>query len=308
MFRSVLARSCVIAAACLALTACSNSALFPGSTTDGKLKVVAAFYPLQYAASVVGGDQVDITTLTTPGVEPHDLELTALQVAAISQADVVIYIPGFQPAVDEAVANEAPTRALDASAGISLLPASAGDAGIGGQSTSATDPHIWLNPLNMRTIGSSIASRLVSLRPSAATAFTSNLDRLTSSMSALDHRWSVGTATCANRDLVVSHEAFAYLAQRYRFVQRGISGLSPDSEPSPSTVAAVADFVRNNHVRTIYYETLVDPKIATVVAQETGARTAVLDPLEGIAPGSTATYVTVMDANLASVIAGQPCS
>ena len=176
------------------------------------------------------------------------------------------------------------------------------------QPEGSTDPHIWLNPLNMSTIGTSLATRLSSLRPSAAASFAANLTSLRASMSALDHRWTTATATCANRDLVVSHEAFGYLAQRYHFVQRGISGLSPDAEPSPATVASVADFVRANGVRTIYYETLIDPKIATVVAQETGARTAVLDPLEGLVAGSSANYVTVMNANLASVVAGQPCS
>lgn len=266
-------------------------------SSAGPLRVVAGFYPLAYAAERVGGDHVEVTTLAPPGAEPHDLELTPQQAVAIREADVVLYIPGFQPAVDRAIASS-PTNALNAASGITLLQSPSGGA----------DPHVWLNPLNMTTMGDSIRGRLDQLRPAASSAFASGQTALAADMSALDSRWKSGTTTCANRDLVVSHEAFAYLAQRYSLEQRGISGLSPEAEPSPATVAAVADFVRANNVRTIYYETLVDPKVATVLAQETGAQTAVLDPVEGLKEGSSDTYITIMDANLASVVAGQPCS
>jgi zinc transport system substrate-binding protein len=131
---------------------------------------------------------------------------------------------------------------------------------------------------------------------------------LTEQLGALDSEWKAGTTTCANRDLVVAHEAFGYLAKRYGFAQVGISGLSPDAEPSPAKVAEVADFVRANGVRTIYFETLVDPKVAETVAAETGAATAALDPLEGLAEGSTDDYLSVMRTNLETVRKGQPCS
>ena len=107
---------------------------------------------------------------------------------------------------------------------------------------------------------------------------------------------------------MVSHEAFGYLSKRYGFTQRGISGLSPDAEPSPAKIAEVADFVRANGVTTIYYESLVDPKVAQTVATETGAATAMLDPLEGLAQGSTDDYLTVMRKNLETVQKGQSCS
>jgi len=270
---------------------------------------VAAFYPLQYLAQRVAGDAADVTVLTPPGAEPHDLELTPQQVVQVREADLVLYLPGFQPAVDQAVQAEAGDRALDVSQGLSLLPvtpAEAAEASEAGQPLPAGDPHVWLDPMNMSAMGAAVEKRLSALRPGST--FGANLASLTNDMASLDGRWKAGTTTCRSRSLVVSHEAFAYLAQRYGFTQVGISGLSPEAEPAPGTVARVADFVRANDVRTIYYETLVDPKVATVLAQETGATTAVLDPVEGVAEGSEATYVTLMDANLAAVTAGQPCS
>lgn len=285
----------------LALAAASLLAACGGSATpsDGSTSpstgptIVAAFYPLAYAAEQVAGPDATVINLTPPGAEAHDIELTAQQVAQIADADLVLYIPGFQPAVDEAVQQQAGDRALDVTQAITLLPG---------------DPHVWLNPLNMAIIGDEIADRLSTTTPDLAGAVQDGAAALSSAMETLNDEWKAGTTTCANRDLVVSHEAFGYLAAAYGFTQVGIAGLSPEAEPSPARLAEVAKFVSDNGVTTIYYETLVDPKVAQTVAAETGASTAVLDPLEGLPEGYDGNYVTVMQANLAEVRKGQGCT
>lgn len=276
------------------LAACGGSATpSDGSTSPSNgPTIVAAFYPLAYAAEQVAGPDATIINLTPPGAEAHDLELTAQQVAQIADADLVLYIPGFQPAVDEAVEQQAGDRALNVTAAITLLPG---------------DPHVWLNPLNMATIGDEVAARLSSNSSIAATAEKGASD-LRASMEALNAEWAAGTSACTIRDLVVSHEAFGYLAAAYGFTQVGIAGLSPEAEPSPARLAEVAKFVKDNGITTIYYETLVDPKVAQTVAAETGAATAVLDPLEGLPEGYDGDYVTVMKDNLVEVRAGQGCT
>ena len=295
----LLALPVLLSAAALALSACGGSSA--AGETSGKTSVVAAFYPLQYAAQAVGGDSVNVTTLTEPGVEPHDLELTAAQVAQIAEADVVLYIKGFQPAVDEAVAQQAGDRAIDVAAGLSRLN---GDESEG----AALDPHVWLNPLNMASIGQAIATRLAEVDPDSAATITANAAGLSDSMATLDGEYKAGLATCARTDMVVSHEAFAYLAAAYGLTQVGISGLSPEAEPSPARMRDVADLVTREGITTIYYETLVDPKVAQTIADETGASAAVLDPLEGLAADSTSDYVSVMQQNLATLETGQGCT
>lgn len=297
--------------AALLLSACGGSTPDSGgsSAASGTLRVVAGFYPLAYAAEQVGGDSAEVINLTPPGGEAHDLELSPQQVAEIGEADLVLYIPGFQPALDEAIAQVAPDRALNVTEALTLLPAEEhADEGDHADEHSdlAGDPHVWLNPLNMATIGDEIATRLTALN--ADGPFAAGAQALTESMTTLNDEWAQGTSECRSRDLVVSHEAFGYLAAQYDFAQIGIAGLSPDAEPSPARIAEVADLVRERGVTTIYYETLVDPAVAETLAAETGARTAILDPLEGLLEGSTGNYVTVMQANLAEVRAGQGCS
>ncbi len=295
----LLALPVLLSAGALVLSACGG----PGAAEDtsGKTSVVAAFYPLQYAAQAVGGDTVSVTTLTEPGIEPHDLELTAAQVAQIAEADVVLYIKGFQPAVDEAVEQQAGDRAIDVAAGLDRLN---GDESEG----QALDPHVWLNPQNMASIGDVIASRLAEVDPDSAAAVAANASSLDDSMAALDGEYKAGLATCARTDMVVSHEAFAYLAAAYGLTQVGISGLSPEAEPSPARMRDVADLVAREGITTIYYETLVDPKVAQTIADETGANAVVLDPLEGLAADSTSDYVSVMQQNLSTLKTGQGCT
>lgn len=291
--------------AAVLLSSCSAP---PGTTApeDGRASVVAAFYPLEYVAKQVGGDAVAVTSLTPPGVEPHDLELSAAQVAQIAGADVVLYVKGFQPAVDEAVAQQAAGHAIDVAEGLDIIDsqASAGDGSDGG----AADPHVWLDPANMAAIGQRLADRLAEIDPADADSLQARSATLTTAMTDLDQLFTNGLATCATRDLVVSHEAFGYLARAYNLTQIGISGLSPDAEPSPARLREVAQLVLDKDISTIYYETLVDPKVAQTVADETGATAAVLDPLEGLVPGSDADYVSVMTANLATLAAGQSCT
>lgn len=287
-----------------------------GTTTDpDRINVVAAFYPLEFAAEQVAGGRASISSLTPPGTEPHDLELTPRQVAAIADADLVVYISGFQPAVDEAVELEADDRALDVSAHLPLLPAETAPEVAGEVAPErehddhdATDPHVWLDPTNMATIADRVADRLAAVDPAASVSYAAAAARFAGQLRRLDREWARGTADCRSRDLVVSHDAFGYLAHRYDFTQVGIAGLSAEAEPGPATVAAVADFARANGVETIYYETLVDPAVARTVADEIGVGTAVLDPIEGVEEGSDDTYLTLMRANLATVRAGQGCS
>jgi zinc transport system substrate-binding protein len=285
-------RTLPVAGIALVLAACGSGGGSNGGGSDsGPLRVVAGFYPLAYAAEQVGGNGVEVVNLTPPGGEAHDLELSPQQVAEVGEADLVLYIPGFQPALDEAIAQVAPDRALDVTQALDTLPG---------------DPHVWLNPLNMATIGDEIAARLTDLRSDGP--FTQGSTALTEAMDALNAGWTAGTAECRSRELVVSHEAFGYLAQQYDFAQIGIAGLTPDAEPSPARIAEVADLVRQRGITTIYYETLVDPKVAETLAAETGTTTAVLDPLEGLPESSTGNYVSIMQANLAQVRAGQGCT
>ena len=281
-----------------------------GASGSG-LKVVTSFYPLQYVSQRVLGDTGTATNLTKPGAEPHDMELTPKDVATIQQARLVVYLKGFQPAVDQAVTNQASGHAFDvtgpADLSLKYTPIEEGESNT--EEADSTDPHFWLDPIRLATVGDALATRFGELDPGHASTYTANAAALRKDLQDLDSEYRAGLKSCASTDLVTSHNAFGYLAQRYGLKQVGITGLTPDQEPNAAQLAQVTAFVKVHQVRTIYSETLVSPKIADTVAAETGAKTAVLDPIEGLTDESQGKdYLQVMRANLKNIQTGQPCS
>lgn len=308
-------------AAALALAAggCGDNA----ATSDpGRVDIVAAFYPLRFVAGRVGGDAAAVTNLTKPGAEPHDLELSPAQVGQISDAELVFYLKGFQPAVDEAIDQQAADRAFDAATVVPLLAVTADDHGHGeeagqpeqtGQEEHAEvrggkDPHLWLDPTRLATVADKLAERLAEADPDSATGYRDRAEALRADLVKLDQEYAAGLRTCQRRELITSHAAFGYLADRYDLEQIGLAGLSPEDEPAAQRLAEVAEQAREHKATTIFFETLVSPKVAQTIAREVGADTAVLDPLEGLQPGSTEDYLSVMRKNLTTLRAALGCA
>ena len=307
MMRRLLATT---ATAVLAVASASCADKASGFAADGRLDVVTAFYPLQFLSERVGADAVTVTQLTKPGTEPHDIELNPRQVAEISDAGLVVYLKGFQPAVDQAVEQQATDRALDVGATVQLLAAAEDDhehvPGEREHPEGANDPHVWLDPVRFATIADRLAERLGRADPARATSYTERARTLHGELTALDTEYATALRTCARRELVTSHTAFRYLADRYRLTEVGITGISPESEPSPQRLAHVAEEARATGTTTIFFETLVSPKVADTIAREVGARTAVLDPLEGLTePGTD--YFSVMRSNLTALTTALGC-
>jgi zinc transport system substrate-binding protein len=272
----------------------------------GSVQVVAAFYPLQFVAERVGGGTVAVTGLTPPGAEAHDLELSPSQVADVAGADLVIYLPGFQPAVDDVIAAHGSGAAFDAAAVVPPLGATTGGHADEDEH-GATDPHVWLDPDRLATIATDLATALGELDPEHAAGYTANAAALGEDLATLDAELAAGLADCQRREIVVSHAAFGYLADRYELRQIAITGLSPEDEPTPQRLAEVIQQAEQYHATTIFFEVLVSPAVADVIADEVGAGTAVLDPIEGLAPGSDQDYLSLMRANLAALRTALDC-
>jgi zinc transport system substrate-binding protein len=300
----------VIVAALLAGASAGCGEDSGGFAPDGRLEVVTAFYPLQFLSERIGADAVEVIQLTKPGTEPHDVELNPRQVASISDAGVVVYLKGFQPAVDEAVEQEAAQRSIDVGSVVPRLSAADGDdehvPGTPKHVDGAADPHVWLDPVRFATIADAVAERLGRADPARAAGYTARAATLHAELTALNTEYETGLRICARREIVTSHTAFRYLAERYGLTEVGITGVSPESEPSPQRLARVAEQARATGTTTIFFETLVSPKVAETIAREVGARTAVLDPLEGLS-GPESDYFTVMRGNLAALTTALGC-
>lgn len=312
MGRRIGFTTAILATLGMAAAGCSAS-----SADDDKLSIVAAFYPMQYVAEQIAGDHASVVNLVKPGVEPHDLELTPEQVAAIADTDLVVYLEGFQPAVDEAVAQHVSGdgKTLDVTSVQPLRDAPEGDEhgdehgeehgedGEGGK-----DPHVWLDPDRYAAIASAVSDRLAEIDPDHKADYAKRAADLGDRLATLDQEYADGLADCERREIVVSHAAFGYLTEKYDLEQIAISGLSPEQEPSPKRLAEVAKIAKEHGATVIFFETLVSPKVARTLAKEIGAEAKVLDPIEGLNADSDDDYLSVMRANLKALRSALACS
>jgi len=299
-----LAATAVVGA--LVLTACGGTS--SAKSSDGKLSVVASFYPMEFLASQIGGDHVKVTDLTAAGVEPHDLELTAKQVASVQQAGLVVYLKGLQPTVDQAVGQSDSKQVVDATASSPLVDhhldeGTEGAEGQGGQQHTgpAGDPHIWLDPTRYAAVAKSVGAELAKADPDHAADYRKNTDELVTKLTTLDKDFQAGLTATKSKTFVTSHAAFGYLADHYGLKQIAINGVDPEAEPTPARLAGIQKAAKENGVSTIFFETLVSPKLANTVAKDLGLKTAVLDPIEGVQPSSNDDYFSIMKRNLTNL-------
>ncbi|WP_370247604.1 metal ABC transporter substrate-binding protein [Nocardioides sp.] len=314
-------RTAVLATtAALVLTASGCSAFSDeggqATASDG-VQVAAAFYPLQFVAQRVAGDDAEVIGLSAPGKEPHDLEPTVAETATIASADLVIHEHGFQPAIDAAVEENAGGTVLDAAEVVDLVPFSDEDHAEEGHSEEGhseeehehgdLDPHFWLDPLRMATLADAVAADLAEIDPDHAADYTARAADLRAELEDLDQRFTTGLADCARRTIVVSHDAFGYL-DKYGLEIAPIAGLSPDAEPTPADLADLQKLIASDGITTVFGERLASPALTETLASDAGVTTAVLDPIEGLTDEtSDDDYLSLMDANLTALQEANGC-
>ena len=296
----------------LALTACSTSD--SGAPDGDGLRVVASFYPMEFLAERIGGEHVDVTGLTAPGVEPHDLELSPRQTAELTDADLVVYLAGFQPAVDDAIEQSGAAHVVEVSSFTELVEhgdhedheghedpedADGHEGHDHGHDHGGLDPHVWLDPVKYAEIAQGVGDALAEADPGHAAAYERNTERLVEELHALDEEFAEGLADTATDTFITTHAAFGYLAERYGLHEEAIAGLDPESEPSGARMRELHRIAEEDGVTTVFFETLASDETARTLADDLGLRTGVLDPVEGISgesPGDD--YFAVMRANL----------
>lgn len=268
--------------------------------SSDKIFVVTTVYPLAEFVQQVGGDRVYVVNVTPAGAEPHDYEPSPRDVARVADADLLVYVGG---GLD--------TWAADMSAAITAN----GRVALGldkllVETKSGLDPHVWLDPVLAQEIVKTIQTSLVQLDPEHADEYKQRSEAYIKRLNDLDADYFVALKTCDLNDIIVSHDAFGYLARRYDFVIHPITGLSPDSEPSVKDLTNLAREAKKLGVKTVFFETLVSPELAQTLAKEVGAETAVLNPLEGLSETELAAgddYVSVMMQNLQALRTAMLC-
>ena len=270
---------------------------------DGRLKVMASFYPMYDFAQKVGGDKVEVKDMVPAGTEPHDWEPAATDIRNLEDADVFVYNGADLEHWAEDVLATLENQDLivtEASDGVELLDGE-GDHAHG---DNGKDPHVWLDPLRAKQEMENIRDAFCQADPENQDYYDANYEKYAGEFDELDQEFREGLADAKSRDIIVAHEAFGYLCNAYDLKQLAIEGLTPDSEPDPAKMQEVIEYAKEFDIHTIFFEELASPKVAKTVAKEVDAVTAVLNPIEGLSDEDIQAgedYFSVMRKNLAAL-------
>lgn len=274
---------------------------------SGKIKTTASFYPLYFFAQEIGGKYADVANITPPGVEPHDYEPTAQDMARMEESDLLILNgAGLEPWGENLKRTLDPGRTDIILAGEGLA-----DRRIAKEGTTADDPHIWLSPALAQQIAEKITAGLVAADPGREEYYRARANALKAHLDGLDAEYRAGLRNCTQKNIITSHAAFGYLAAEYGFTQVSVAGINPDAEPSPRQLTDITKFAKVHDIRYIFFESLVSPKLAATLAREIGAETLTLNPLEGLSREEIAqgkNYFTEMRKNLANLQIALQCT
>lgn len=265
-----------------------------------KIKVVTTFYPMYEFSKAVVGDEGHVSLLIKAGNEPHDYEPSAKDMAKISQANVFVYnsnqLEKWAQKMDQV--DHTKTKIVEAAQGIKLAKGAKNS-----EEAGELDPHVWLDPILAKQEVATIEKALAEKYPAKAATFRTNQKRYDQKLNQLDHEYQQ-LRGAKQRAIITQHAAFGYLAKQYGLKQVAIAGLSPDQEPSPSRLASLKKYVKRQRIKLIYFEENANLKVAQTLATETGVKTAVLDPIEGIPQKKItqgATYLSIMEQNLTNL-------
>jgi zinc transport system substrate-binding protein len=275
--------------------------------SSNKIQVSASFYPLYFFATEIGGSKAEVTNITPAGAEPHEYEPTAQDIAKIENSNLLILNGGeLEPWGDNIRKNIDAEKTNIIVAGEGLTTQDVVEEG-----EKITDPHVWLSPVLALQMVDKIEMGLAQADQSNASYYRSNADALKSKLSSLDTEYKKSLAVCREKNIITSHAAFGYLATTYHLNQVPITGVSPDAEPSPKELTDIAKFAKDNHVKYIFFESLVSPKLSQTIATEVGAETLVLNPLEGLTDeeiSQSKDYFSEMRNNLANLKIALQCT
>lgn len=297
----------MMAALSLAIVGCGMTGK---NESKDRLAVVTTVYPAYDLVKQIGGDKVDVSMLVPMGAEPHDWEPTASDLKKIGEAKVFVYNgAGLEPSeklLEPSILKKA--MPVELASAVDVMKRDVPDEhedehehGHNHNHESGIDPHIWLAPENVIREVDLVVDALSKADLDNKAYYESNGKAYKAELEKLHAEYKELAASLPDKNLVVSHEAFGYLAKAYGFKQLGIMGIAPDSEPTPEHMAYIVKFIKENSVKAIFSEELINPKLAEAIAQETHVKVYVLNTIEGLNEDqqkANATYMSLMKENL----------
>lgn len=314
---------------CLALVVffagCSNAAnnkkTAESESEGGKIKVYASVYPVYDFSKKIAGDKMDVELIMPSGIEPHDWEPDQNAIKNLEDADIFVYNgAGLESWTDKVLGSldNKDLMTVEASHGVEVIESDHEEEHEHEMEAheedeheehehdhGGLDPHVWLSPKNAKIELENIKNAFVKADPDNKDYYENNFKEYAKKFDELNEKYSKELSELKNNKIVVSHEAYGYLCKEYNLEQIGIRGVNAETEPDAKKMADIINFIKDNDVNTIFTEELIDPKVADIIANETGASVKVLSPIEGLSDEEVSNgddYISIMEKNLENLV------
>lgn len=252
---------------------CLCSCAPEGNNDDAGITVYTSFYGMYDLTKMIAGEAAEVKLLMPPGIEAHDWEPGTTDMLELGSADIFVYsgddMEPWAQRVSENVGN-ASLKIVVASEGIEPLS----------QNGAHTDPHVWLNPQNAIVQLKNITDAMCEKDGQNAEYYLENFEKAKEELGELDEEYKAAAAGFSDKEIIVTHGAFAYLCEAYGLEQRMLEGLSGESDPSAAAMSELIDYMKKQGKRAIFYVKAEGAGAAESIAAETGAEMYPLDPFE----------------------------
>jgi zinc transport system substrate-binding protein len=280
---------------------------------EQKLKVIATIFPVYDFARNIGGDKINITMLMPPGTDAHHYELRPGDIIKVCKSDIFLFtnfeMEQWAYKIINAAEKNTNMLAIETGSGALLLPLNKEDGH--DDHTSGFDPHIWLDMDNAQKMVDNIATAFIKKDPRNSDYYLKNARDYKAGLIALDQRYRKELTGCKTKIILhAGHWAFAYLAKRYNLEYIAAYNVLADAEPSPQKIVTLVQQVKNQKVHYIYYEDMINPRLAQMIAKETGAGLLKLNNGHDISRTSMKngeSFISLMENNLINLKKGMRC-
>lgn len=313
-----------LAIVALLLFGCVSQPAAGAQQEEGKLKVVASFYPMYEFSKGVGGERASVSVLIPPGVEPHNFEPTPSAIKQLFEADIfVLNGAGMEHSwahgLIEGLGN-GKLVVVEASEGVELIAASEHhhdeaegeehEAEEGHRDHGEYDPHVWLSPKLAQRQVEKIRDAFIAADPEGGEYYRANAAAYNAKLDALDAEFRAAFSACKKKEILITHATLGYFCREYGCIQIPIEGVSHEGEPSPAGLVKIVEQAREHNVTAVYFESLISPKSAQTIAGEIGGKVLVFNSVHGVTAEEEARgagYVPLMEENLQGIREGLDC-
>ena len=295
-------------------TACSTTMRADEAENRDELVAYTSIYPIYDFTKKIAGDRIRVELLVPPGAEPHGWEPSAKIISEIGHSQVFFYngleLDIWAEKIGASLTKEN-VKCIAVAEADSIQPMIFNEEIKHGQEQleehhhGSYDPHVWLDPTIVEEMAKTIMDTFIEVDAKNKSYYQENFNAFQEQLQELDEDYKQALSKLKKKEFVVSHAAFGYMAKRYGLNQIAILGLAPQAEPSPAKLVELTSLIREYDLHTIFFERLSSPKVANVIANETGIKVEELNPIGGLTQEEMdrgEEYISIMRGNLEKLV------